>query len=174
MQYNVDWRYIAGYLDGEATLLFGIIHDTRKNKTKGSKVDGWNIVPSWQITSFDLDVLSAIKEFLDSQGIKTAKWYLYPYIRPHQTQKVARIAVFGWDNLENFIKKILPYTIAKKKQFELFLELKNIVKGSRKHHKWTKEKFIHAMECVDKINELKKGKRGKLNAQYFKELWGMG
>jgi len=174
-EYNtpMSWQYIAGYGDGEGSMLFGITQDKRPIKTKGSKVDGWNITPSWTITSFDHETLKTIIDFLQEKNIRCAKFYTKPKIRHNNTDRESRLAVFGWDNLPIFINNILPYSIVQKQQLELFLELQHFLKTSNKINGWTKEMFITAMEKVDEINSLKKRMRGKLNANYFKEMWGM-
>jgi len=96
--------------------------------------------------------------------------------------KVAwRISVGGWKQLKDLVEILIPLTIVKKRQYELFLELVEIVlskpKTKGKYHWggiWTKELFIKAMEKVDEINALKSRQRGERNAEYFKNLWKGG
>jgi len=172
----MDWSYVAGYFDGEGCLILDIVRDKRKEKTVGTKVEGWLISPSLSITSGDYEVLLEMEKFLNSESIKTSK-INFKKPRKHQLKAYMRLSIHGWDKIVRCIKKILPYSIAKKRQLELFLELVDIVysrpssKTRRNTHVWTKELFIKAMEKVDEINSLKSRLRGKRNANYFKKLW---
>lgn len=166
----MDWNYIAGYGDGESSLMFGINHDKRQEKIKGTNVDGWTITPTWSISSMDYSVLENIFEFLNTNGIKCSI-YLYPNRREYQSSKVMRISIFGWNNIEKFINNILPYSISKNEQYKLFLELKHQLKDEMGKFKWTKKSFIDTMDKIDTINSLKNGKRGKYNKKYFEEMW---
>lgn len=173
----MNWSYLAGYFDGEGCLLLGIIRDTRKEKTVGTKVDGWSIIPSLSITSGDYEVLLGMEKFLNSEDIKTSKMN-FRKPRKHQLKEYMRLGVYGWDKIVRCIRKMLPYSIAKKKQLELFLDLVDIVHskpcGKTKrntHGVWTKELFLNAMKKVDEINNLKSRLRGKMNTNYFKNLW---
>ena len=120
----MNWSYIAGYSDGESSLLLGIAQDKRE-KSKNSKVEGWNIIPNWCISSYDYKVLEDIRQFLISKDIRVKICYLYPKKRYHQTKEVMRLSIFGWNNIEKFIKKILPFSISKKEQLIKFLNLNN-------------------------------------------------
>jgi len=71
------------------------------------------------------------------------------------------------------------HSIAKKEQFELFKVLYNLWRfrdfNPHNHYykrTWTKKSFIEAMGVVDKINSLKSRKRGKMNQQFFIDMWG--
>ena len=171
----MNWEYIAGYGDGEACLLMGIQHEKREIKTKGTLIDGWWIAPSWCVTSYDETTLSAINSFLKENNISIAKFYTYPKIRKRQLKRPSRISVFGWKNVSIFLRQILPYSIAKKEQYELYLKIPDMIKGfpKTKHGRpqWTKGGFIEIMRVIDKINSLKGRKRGKLNTEYFLNLW---
>ena len=173
----MDWSYLAGYFDGEGCLLLGIVRDKRKEKTVGTKVEGWSISPSLSITSGDYEVLLKMEKFLSLEGIKTSKMN-FRKPRKHQLRKYMRLSIHGWGKIARCIKKMLPYSIAKKKQLELFFKLRDIVyskpcgKTKRNTHGvWTKELFLSAMEKVDEINSLKSRLRGKMNTNYFKKLW---
>ena len=173
----MSWPYIAGYFDGEGCLLLGIHRDKREKSTKGSEVNGWCIGPALSISSGDYEVFFEMEKFLNSENIKTAKMDLRKK-RKNQTKDFMRLNVMGWDNISKCIKNILPYSIAKRKQLELYFELVKIVhskpcsKTKRNTHGiWTKELFMKAMVKIDEINNLKSGLRGKMNANYFKILW---
>lgn len=173
----MNWAYVAGYFDGEGSLLFCIIQDKR-SKSKNSQVEGWNIAPSLSLTSFDREVLRQIKQFLESQGIKVYKLETKTQ-RKGQTDYAIRLSVFGWDNVKRTCKKLIPFSIAKQEQFIIFLSLHKLweerpILPSHSYHKraWTKETFIEAMTVVDAINSLKSGKRGKNNARKFIDMWG--
>ena len=175
---KMSWQYLAGYIDGEGRLLMGISRDKRA-KSRG-KVNGWNLLPNLCVASYDQEVLSTIKEFLEGEGIKV---YKLERRKKHgvNLQDSVRLSILGWDNILKTIKKLIPYIIDKRRQFELFKELHSVVKNKPLHetnpyHKriWTKGHFLKAMGIVDEINANKKGLRGKYNMKYFENLWKGG
>lgn len=172
----MDWSYFSGYFDGEGCLLLGIVCDRRTAKTKGSEIDGWNLIPALSISTGDYQVFPIMEEFLNSEGIRTAKMDLR-HLRQNQTKDFMRLSVYGWDNIVECIKRMLPYSIAKKRQLELFLEMSEIKKSMNIHLfgniKWTKEKWLKIMGKVDEINSLKCHLRGKMNKKYFEDLWNV-
>ena len=173
----MNWSYIAGYGDGEACLLLYISKDKRKHKIKGSQIVGWNISPNWCLTTFDKTTLLAIENFLSNNGIRVAKMEIKRK-RPKQLNSAMRLTIWGWKNITLFLNKILPFSIAKKPQYNIFLnellKLKlNLPLGKLNKRVWTKGKFLEAMGIVDKINSLKCRKRGKYNKRFFKDLWGL-
>ncbi len=174
---NLD--YIAGYFDGEGCMLLGVHRDKRLVKTKGSLIDGWAITPILSIQSYDYKVMEVMREFWVKGGFGSRKIMdVTKQVRPHQTKIAKRFDVAGWDKIRNACLELIPRCIAKRKQLELFLELYDITQnlppiGYKNHPKWTKELFVTAMLKVDEINKLKSRKRGKYNARYFKELWGL-
>lgn len=167
---HMDWSYIAGYFDGEGSLLLGVTQDTRKEKIGNSQVDGWGIEPAWSLTSFDYETLAKIHSFLIEQQFSPRTTNLRVH-RIGQSKPAMRIEVGGWKRINKLVHILIPYSIAKKKQYELFLELLSIIERKGKH--WTKLLFLEAMRKVDEINSLKSRKRGKMTAMYFKNLWGL-
>ena len=168
----MNWDYLGGYSDGESCILLGIFQEKRVEKRSSMRVDGWNMMPHWMITSYDMGVLNNIIDFLAQEGISVSKLYREKNKRRGQTQNALRITVGGWDNVENFFISLIPHSIAKRKQFELFLDLKQLVRPDhRRRSLWNKKKFLLAMEIVDNINSLKSRKRGKYNKKFFEELW---
>jgi hypothetical protein len=166
--YQMSWEYIAGYIDGEGSLLIGITKEKRPEKKKGSVVDGWAIIPSISIQSYDVEALSIVKKFLEDNNIKVSAFYILPK-RNNQTADALRISINGWDNIINLIFNINKYSIVKREQYNIFYKLKEIrddmfLAGGGK---WTKESFLNSMKLVDKINNLKKGLRGFKNYNYF-------
>lgn len=170
----MDWSYFSGYFDGEGCLLLGITQDIRTAKTKGSKIDGWNLIPSLSISTGDYSVFPIMEQFLNSQGIRIAKMDLR-HLRDNQTKDFMRLSVYGWDNIVECVKKMLPHIIAKRRQLELFLELAKLKKSLNTHIigniKWTKEGFLKVMGIVDEINSYKGRRRGKMNKKFFEDLW---
>lgn len=173
----MNLSYIAGYLDGEGSLLFGINHERREWKKGASNIDGWVINPSISVTSFDREVLKAIKDFLENMGFKVYKLETKKQ-RLGQTQCATRLSLFGWHNVARLIRFLLPVSISKKPQYLLYKDLYHLWKSrpynpKNHYHKpmWTKETFIEAMGVVDQINSLKSRHRGKYNTRFFNQLW---
>ena len=173
----MTWEYIAGYGDGEGCLLFGIVQDKRPEKISGTKVTGWNIGPQWGLHTYDTEVLNQIFTFLNNHNVRVSKIYRNKQ-RIGQTKPMLQLGIYGWKNLEYFLYKILPYSISKKEQYELFINkllpiMKNRPKNRFNKSIWTKETFIWAMEVIDEINSLKSRLRGRLNKKFFMKFWNM-
>ena len=174
---NLD--YMAGYFDGEGCMLLGVHRDKRPDKTKGSLIDGWAITPILSIQSYDYEVMESMRAFCELRGFGARKILnITKQLRPHQTKIAKRFDIAGWSKIRYICLELIPHCIAKRRQLELFLELYDITQclppvGYNNHHKWTKELFVIAMSKVDEINSLKSRKRGKYNANYFRELWGL-
>lgn len=168
--YLMSWEYIAGYIDGEGSLLIGITKEKRPEKKRGSLVDGWAILPSISIQSYDIEALSIMREFLENNNIKISAFYISPK-RKNQTQECLRISINGWDNVERIIKNINNYSIVKREQYEFFYKLKEVrdIMFLKEGGRWTKESFLSSMKFVDKINGLKKGLRGFKNYNYIND-----
>lgn len=170
----LNWSYIAGYGDGEGCLLLGITQEKRPSKLGNSFVGGYNITPSWTLTTFDKTTLIAIRDYCMENGFKVSAFETRKQ-RVGQTSCAYRISILGWDNILYFLKKIEPFTIAKLEQYKLFYKLceikRTLPKNKFNKHIWTREKFIDCMNIVDDINKQKNRKRGLMNSQYFIKLW---
>ena len=164
----MSWPYIAGYFDGEGCLLLGIVQDTREEKIKGTRVQGWNIIPSLSLQSGDYEVLENINKFLNSRNIKTAKMDIKKR-RDKQTKDFKRLSIMGWDNIKKTIKCLLPYSISKWEQLSLF----NKLYGVRKEQwKWSTDNFLRCMKIVDEINSHKGHYRNNIRTyEFFNKMW---
>lgn len=175
---EMNWDYIAGYADGESCILLAIQHDSRESNRRTSQIDGWNISPSWQISSYDYAALNEIEYFLKEEGFDVRTPNLERQVRTGHTKVAKRLSIGGWEQLERLALELLPRSIVKMAQFELLLELKTIVNSKPLGEKkwgpggiWTKPLFLKAMEKADEINSLKSRQRGKYNTQFFIKLW---
>ena len=169
----MNWNYLAGYFDGEGCIVLGIPHEKRDEKKTGSDVDGWGIMPQFKIQSYDYEVLTIIKDFLIKNDFNVSIfWRNKRRVMANQNKAVMVMGVAGWKSTKRIFKILSKYSISKKLQMDLFLELCKFKEKNLKR-KWSKKNFILAMEIVDKINSLKSGKRGKYNADYFKKLWSL-
>ena len=178
----MNWAYIAGYFDGEGCLLFNVRQDKREQSQKGSHVDGWNIAPSLTVSSYDHQTLAEIKSYIDQfNHFRKRTFFNSTRIelrkaRKGQTEHCTRYSIFGWHRIDYVIRELLPFSIAKKEQYLIFQDLHRNVIAPRPQGRIKivdKEKFIEIMTYVDRINALKSRKRGKLNADYFRSLWGI-
>lgn len=173
----MNWSYIAGYFDGEGSLLFNIGKERRGGKVGDSYVGGWNIAPSLSLTSFDYEALKDIGDYIGERGFRVYSLETKKK-REGQTKGAYRLSIFGWDNINKVLRYLKPHSIVKREQFEKFKELYTKWKSRpfnphNYYHKrtWTKDTFIEAMGIVDTINSLKSRKRGKMNQQFFINLW---
>ncbi|KKL83962.1 hypothetical protein LCGC14_1969420, partial [marine sediment metagenome] len=142
---TMDWSYISGYFDGEGSLLLGVSQDTRKGKIGNSQVDGWIIIPAWSLTSFDYETLNRIHSFLGEQRFSPRTTNLRVQ-RIGQSKPAMRIEVGGWGQIDKLVRILIPFSIAKRRQYELFLELHSIIECKGRH--WTKLLFLKAMRKV--------------------------
>lgn len=169
----MNWSYVAGYSDGEGCLLINVVRDKRPERTKGSVVDGWNIIPCWSIQTYDYDTIESIHRFLVAEGFAPRRLDTPSKgIRIGQTRQAYRVSVAGREQLSRLFAILVPLSINKREQYQLYFHLATIF--AAKGHKWSRELFIEAMGAVDSINALKSRHRGKMNAEYFRELWKGG
>lgn len=176
---DMSWQYIAGYIDGEGSLLLGIAHDKRVLIRPFGETDGYYLTPALCIQSYDEDVLKRIRDFTHQNGIA----YCYEDIkaaRKYQLRNTNRLQIGGYRNLRNFIQKIYPYSIAKRPQYDLFFKILDIV-DSRKvieaikggHRRWKRIEWLAVAKLIDEINAMKKGKRGREWYPFFCSKWEM-
>ena len=172
MNTKISWQYLAGYIDGEGSLLMGIFHDKRKDYV--SEIDHYGFLPSMCIQSYDHETLKLINEFLKEEGFKRISFDIRKK-RDSQTDYCSRVAINGYKNLKNFIETILPYSIVKRDQYNKFLEIYEILESrplNRFNNKaWTKPYWIRMMKKVDELNSYKKGLRGRKWYDFFLEKW---
>lgn len=175
----MSWQYIAGYVDGEGSLLLGVTRDKRTDYV--GLTDNWYLVPALCIQSYDHATLQRIRDFIHTEGVAHCFKDMRK-ARYSQTDYSTRIQVGGYKNMKLFLEKIYPYSIAKKPQYDLFFKMLDIIlsrptiqkpKSPTSHARWTKENWLKVMCLVDQLNALKKGKRGRSWYPYFCELWKM-
>lgn len=172
------WSYLGGYFDGEGCVGIDFTKEKRKDKLNNSNpTKGWYFFPAFSIETYDYEVLQNIKAFMDKQGIKCSKIKRKSVMtRTHHTKISQQIGWYGWDSSKQFAEKMLNYTVAKKKQFELFIELYNVWKNRKERikcfnkPKWDIESFMEGIKIIDKMSLLKSRLiRSKYNTEFFKK-----
>lgn len=91
--------------------------------------------------------------------------------KERENSTVERFSVTGQSNVRRFLWPIVEVMVVKRQQTKIMLDsiIPRLEDGV--HHE--KEGFIEVMEFVDQMNRHKGGRRGKYNADYFRELWGI-
>lgn len=170
----ISWEYIAGYIDGEGSLTFGVVQDKRRNWK--SEVDYYQCTPTLSISSYDYEVLLSIKKLCDKDNIINSHFLLQPR-RGSQTKQPARLSFNGFENVKKILEKIIPYSISKKEQFDIFLNeiysiYNNRERGSIHNNKlWIKKDWLSMFKIITKLNLLKSRIRGKDWFEFFKNKW---
>jgi hypothetical protein len=168
------WEYISGYIDGEGSLTFGVVQDKRKNWK--SKIDYYQCTPTLSISSCDYNVLLSIKKLCDDNNIVNSHYYLKPK-RKNQIKTPARLSFNGFENTKKILEKIIPYSISKRKQFEMFLNEiypiynNRIDRGIHNNKMWNKKDWLKMFEIITNLNLLKGGIRGRNWSEFFKNKW---
>lgn len=175
----MNWKYIAGYFDGEGTVGLSIGRDKRKSS---NSLSGWGFQPFISLNTCDFDVIDRIAKFLTSNKIVT-----------HTRLRVSKnpawsdsmeLKVWSNKNVVAFAKAILPHSISKRAQLYKIIQIvkavgkkENRITGTRVdnfHRTYrTQSQFLRVMTLYDELSALKARKNGRkiFSRSYFEELF---
>jgi len=151
---------LAGFLEGDMCINSGV------NRHPLSKID-YSINPHITVAQKFSNILEFIKAYLEIKGINST------LIKYKKTKKnYYMLSIYGLENVKKFLNLIFPYMLGSKK-LQAHILLEEIIPRIEKGFHLTKEGFFEIMGYVDKMNELKGGRRGKYNQKYFSKIWNM-
>ena len=120
--------YIAGIYDGEGSSIVRFRKDSRYRT-------GVQIDPHINITNTNKEVLELIKSYFG-----------YGYIYWHKRDELWYYNIYKKDQLIDFTETLIPYTIIKRKELEIFLKIMKMMK-QKEHLTLSGLEIIHNLWC---------------------------
>lgn len=152
MSKAIDYAWAAGFIDGEGSFSLRVYHRkfTKNKYTKKEKnYYRESVQPIIQISQIDKEPLMKIQKLSNSPRNP------YPENRPNMNYPYWHLYIIGKERLLNFLKKIKPYLVVKKKQCELLIEALNR-QGKRGTNGYSNEEwewFHKTKKQIENINK---------------------
>lgn len=161
-------RYLAGFTDGDG-------HIRVKTTVDKSYKIGFRLRPEYNLDNCSAQMMNDIYNRLKELGFKPNRAIIKTPSRTRPTWRpICQIRISRRSLVKRFCRMILPYLhLYSPKRTQIGILLDEIIPRLEQGVHSTKEGFIEVMHYVDKMNQLKGGKRGKYSEQYFRQLWGV-
>jgi len=139
----ITWQYIAGFFDGEGSIF--ATKQIRKDKRIACRIH-------ISLTNTNTKVMEAISKFSGLKLHRTA----------YRNKKYGRVRIDIKETgikAANFLKKIKPYSISKRKQVQLALKFATTIRNKKNPRTRVLQKELKNREKIrNKVKKLNKGK----------------
>ena len=162
--YTLTHSYSAGLFDGDGCISMEVFKAEYYST-------GYLQRPKVSLTQVrqENDVVDHLCEFADRLGVEYN-------VRDVPQQEEGYMPKFEFtirnrDSVKTYLQALLPHLVVKEEQARIMLE--EIIPRMDRGMHTNKRGFLKIMEHADRMNEMKGGKRGKYNLEYFENEWGM-